>query len=337
MLLDIIVPHYDEPWTEGKKLFDMLALQRDVEFGSFRVILVNDGNLCDVYPEIVRQRYPYEVVGLEIPHGGVSAARNRGLEYSQAQWVMFCDFDDTFTNVYSLRSIMDALETDRHDLLWCPFYVEVNENQKRTIRKKFNWIFIHGKVFRRSFLRDHGITFPEHLYYSEDTAFNRVVEMEIGENRIGEITSEIVPYVWVWRNGSATTDPEKTYSNAIGLFRRQRYVADQHMIRGQKELHDAVATRALCDAYVTLNRADLTCDRSEFKEEVVGFLREKLPDMKISLQVVETAYTSALKEAFVTEEQMPKDTAFLVWLAGISREAEIPEGPKIDNEGSEIG
>ena len=41
--LDIIVPHFQEPWAVGKKFFDMLALQRSVSFQDFRVILCQDG------------------------------------------------------------------------------------------------------------------------------------------------------------------------------------------------------------------------------------------------------------------------------------------------------
>lgn len=338
MTLDIIVPHYDEPWTEGKKMFDMLALQRDVDFSEFRVILVNDGEQNDVYPEIVKQKYPYAVDEIIIPHKGVSAARNRGIDHSDARWVMFCDFDDTFTSIYSLRMIFDALETERHDMLWFPFYVELNVQQKRQIRKKFNLIFTHGKVYRRSFLNRHQIRFEESLYFSEDAAFNRVVDMEIDQNRIGKIDSEIIPYVWAYRMGSITTDPEKVYSNAIGLFRRQVYVAREHLKRGQKEAHDELVVRAMCDAYVTLNRTDLECDRSTFAKEVWDFWK---PNRKVSVRVgiFDEALKAALKEANITSERLPEGLSLSGWLDAFSKQeggsaAQI-RGEKDSTEGSD--
>ena len=41
--LDLIVTHYREPWEVGKQLFDMIAMQREVDFRDISVILVNDG------------------------------------------------------------------------------------------------------------------------------------------------------------------------------------------------------------------------------------------------------------------------------------------------------
>lgn len=324
MKLDIIVPHYDEPWKTGKKLFDMLALQRDVDFREFRVLLINDGEENDVSEQVFRQKYPFEVVTIVIPHAGVSAARNRGIRYSNAQWVMFCDFDDTFTSIYSLRSIFDALDTEKHDLLWCPFYVELCEQQKRQIKKDFNWIFIHGKVYRRSFLIQHGIFFEESLDFSEDAAFNQLIGMEIDQDRIGEMQSEIVPYVWTYRPGSATTNPEKTYSNAVGLFRRQKYVAQQHLLHGEEELHDWVCTRAMCDAYVTMHRADLADrDMSEFDREVWEFWREQKDRIKINLKVANMALKGSLKEFGLNEDCLTLvRPPFLLWIDEFSRQHE---------------
>lgn len=316
MTLDIIVPHYKEPWEEGKKLFDMLTLQRDVDFSEFRVLLIDDGGEHDISEKVFRQKYPYEVVSIIIPHAGVSAARNRGIRYSRAKWVMFCDFDDTFTSIYSLRSIFDALGSDRHDLLWCPFYVELNAEQKRQIRQKFNLIFIHGKIYRRQFLIEHGIMFEESLYFSEDAAFNQLLNMEIEESRIGEIKSEVIPYVWTFRPGSVTTSPENSFRNHVGLFRRQKYVAMQHLNHGDQEAHDALCIRAMCDAYVTFNRTGLECDKSEFAREVLAFWKQERSSARsVGKDTVEYALSGALKEFGLTEKDIkPGAPPFEQWL-----------------------
>ena len=75
--LDLIVTHYKEPWSVGRKFFEMLAMQRNVNFDDVSVILVNDGeeNCLD---SGLFMDYPFEVCQMSIQKGGVSKARNAG-------------------------------------------------------------------------------------------------------------------------------------------------------------------------------------------------------------------------------------------------------------------
>ena len=75
MTLDLIVPHYKEPWETCKYLFDSIAMQRGIDFGDIRVVLVNDGDAV-VLNKDVFVGYPFEVEYLVKEHGGVSTARN---------------------------------------------------------------------------------------------------------------------------------------------------------------------------------------------------------------------------------------------------------------------
>lgn len=122
-MLDIIMPHYDEPWEEGEKFFTMLDLQRDVDFSQIKVILVNDGPEHRLPDELFSHR-PYQVEQICIEHGGVSAARNAGIEHSTAEWLCFCDFDDMFAETYALRSVLNVLPAPKYDILWADFYAE---------------------------------------------------------------------------------------------------------------------------------------------------------------------------------------------------------------------
>ena len=88
MRLDLIVPHYKEPWETCKYLFDSIALQRGIDMDAIKVIVVNDGD-C-LLDEGNFQNYPYKIEYLVKEHGGVSAARNYGLDHSDADYVMFC-------------------------------------------------------------------------------------------------------------------------------------------------------------------------------------------------------------------------------------------------------
>lgn len=320
-LLDIIVPHYNEEWNVGSKLFRMIALQRAIDFADIRVILVNDGgNRLNV----VEEGFPYNVLEADIPHAGVSAARNWGIDHSDAKWVMFCDFDDCFASIYSLRSIIDVLDDENHDVLWMPFYVETGADHNRQVREKYNSIFIHGKIFRREWLIEKGLRFPESLCYSEDTAFIAVVNMEISDwKRVGKITAESPMYVWTYRKGSATTSPERVFLNATNLFKRQLWVADQHMKRGQEKEWRECLTRAVCDAYAALERTDIRTERDEFRNIVADFWNmfrdewEKVPE-----KTKEIALNAAIAESATQKQFQPPKERFNEFLDGLNRSAE---------------
>ena len=93
--LDIIIPHYKEDPELMRPMLDILKIQRNVKFTDFRVLIVCDGEDI-VLPEGFGSDCPFEVRSITVPHGGISSARNAGLDASQADWIMWCDSDDAF-------------------------------------------------------------------------------------------------------------------------------------------------------------------------------------------------------------------------------------------------
>lgn len=234
-LLDIVIPHASEDWGVCGKAYDMLRAQLGADLSQVRVITVHDGS--DYWPDD-RIRVPgLRQDQVRIPKAGVSEARNRGLDACSAEWVMFCDCDDLFASVWSLHCILDALRSERaqnNDLLWYPFYVET-VGGGRDVCKDFNWIFVHGKIYRRSWLVQRRLRFPAGLYYAEDSAFNALVEMDIDPERVARIDSDAVLYVWALNPMSVTSRPENRLRNALGLMDRNALIADALRRRGRDE------------------------------------------------------------------------------------------------------
>ena len=253
--LDIVIPHGGEPWETCRRFFDMLRLQLVADLSQVRVLVVHDG--CEGFAEDW-VRVPGMIVEQHrIPKGGVSEARNHGLVLADAEWVMFCDCDDMFSNVWALHGILDALGQEaagKNDLLWMPFYIE--QTAGRQVTEK-NWIFVHGKLYRREFLMREGIRFHPKLYYAEDSAFNATVEAAIDPERIGRITMDAVPYVWVFNRESVTSRMENRLRNVLGLFDRHVVVAEEYRRRGMEKDARALAARAAWDGYYQCHRDDL--------------------------------------------------------------------------------
>ena len=91
MKLDILMPHYKEPWALVEPFFDSLKAQRAIDFDDIRVIVVNDGKQIDSNLSVddleKMQLYPYQVDVFFKAHEGVSAARNYALDQSKADYV----------------------------------------------------------------------------------------------------------------------------------------------------------------------------------------------------------------------------------------------------------
>ena len=270
MKLDIIMPHYREPWETGKKFFSMLDMQRGVSFDDFRVILVNDGEECRLPDELFEGK-KYKVAQHDIPHGGVSAARNAGLKLAEAEWVMFCDFDDMFCNIYALRDILNVIPTADYDMLWAEFISEdvLKSGEMVLHPRKENVVFIHGKLYRRQFLIDNDLWFDETLDYNEDSAYNAILNTVADFHRTGKILTTGPLYSWCYNPGSATTTPGNRGRALLGLWHRNKSVCEAYKKRMPYARYCAMVARTVWDAYHTLN-----VEAEELPEELEQIRRE---------------------------------------------------------------
>ena len=121
--LSIIVPIYNvERYL--KKCIDSLLNQ---DISNYEIILVDDESpdacpqICDEYARMSQES---RVKSQELPcirvihrkNGGLSAARNSGIEIAQGEYLMFVDSDD-YIEPNVLASLMDQVERDNLDVL----------------------------------------------------------------------------------------------------------------------------------------------------------------------------------------------------------------------------
>lgn len=319
-MLDIIMPHYDEPWEIGKPFFDMLACQKAVYFDQIRVILVHDGT--GMMPDERFSGYPFRVEQHNIRHKGVSAARNYGMDLATAEWITFCDFDDRYSSVYSLKFVFDVLGNENYDMLWNPFYVEnfdKDGNFVLTVNEKYNMVWIHNKYFRRKVLVDNGLRFNEDLWFCEDSAMLAILNCEVDIKRIGKIKSPMPLYIWCYREGSATLNKDLELHNMIGHFARNKYVVE-NFFELEHEDAEAMCGRTMTDAFISLTRADKPEGTDELQKMVIEFYKEHKKDLrKLTPETWKRVMRASTREAKGNGHLNPDRPMFGDWLKGLEQ------------------
>ena len=310
MLLDIMITHWTEPWEIGKKAFDILALQRLVSWDEIRITLVHDGS--EAFPEEYFDGYPYKVRQVCLPHGGIAKARNWCIDHAEAEWIKWCDFDDMFFSISALKELTDALKGGQQfDMLWFEFFWEMDGKHYR--KDDRDPVLLHGKMLRRSFLKDHGIRFQEYLTFCEDSAFLALVEMEIDHQRIGKIKTEAPAYLYLVRQGSLCNRPEILFDNRMSFFQRHRYVAEELRKHGEILESERFTVRTMGDSYLTLVEIG-TDDRKKLEaheREVWAYFKEHRDEF---LRVTSKDFDEVL--AFVNKENSANVTKaqLLAWI-----------------------
>lgn len=184
MKISVIIPVYNvEPFLTACLDSVLAQTHRDLE-----VILINDGStdasggICDRY---AAEDHRIRVIHQE--NGGVSKARNRGLELATGELISFIDSDDTLEpEMYEL--LVRCMEEYHADISHCGYKHLVRDeirlvHDTRQIRPQTREealsCFVSGvlfggglwnKLFRRNLLE--GLSFREDLKNNEDILFN---------------------------------------------------------------------------------------------------------------------------------------------------------------------
>ena len=324
-MLDIVITHYQEPWAICKRQLHMLDAQLCVDWAQIRVTIVNDGG--QRLPEEHLADLSFQVKQLDIPHGGVSRARNAGLENATEPWVMFCDGDDCLADVFALADILNVLQgtaENRYDMMWTKCWeIDTGADGRPVIfeiQPHKTFVFIHGKVYRRQFLLEQKIRFDEELTFNEDSCFNATILTRITSARVGEIKTASPAYCWIRRENSITTKPGAMDRSALGQLARNMKITEQTLIHRPSD-YAGMVTRSVYDAYfMTHTRRFTPGCKKEILERFAawatgrdGVFGDVKPDTLARLKLISRA------ELTDKDEQIPDDIQTVAeWLRRIT-------------------
>ena len=197
VIVSVVIPVYAVPLKLFRRCIDSLKAQTQP---NIEIIIVDDGSkdrelveACDAYAD--------SCVVVHQENGGVSTARNRGVDLARGKWIAFVDADD-WADPDMLKTMVEAAQGIDPDIVVCDAYVEyashtaVNrffpeghpfrweEEQRRNTlleimghNKYYNppeiaigvpW----AKLYKRSFLIENDLRFLPALRRMQDNIFN---------------------------------------------------------------------------------------------------------------------------------------------------------------------
>lgn len=115
MKISVIVPSYNAEKYIAETLDCLLAQT----LGDIEIIAVNDGS-TDSTPDIIDAYAAKDcrVIRVDQPNGGVSSARNNGLERARGEYVLFLDSDDLLSS-RALELLCKRLDETGADMAIC--------------------------------------------------------------------------------------------------------------------------------------------------------------------------------------------------------------------------
>ena len=259
-MISVIIPVYNTEKYLGRCIDSIL----NCTVNDFEVILINDGS-TDRSGEICR-RYcgkDSRVKLYDQENAGVSAARNKGIEVSRGEWIIFVDSDDTIS--HDFLEIVTRREYQKQDML----IFDHTERKKRLksgrrskitgnariikIGKRANSVRMIKKIlyakpltkngntnlrspcakaYKKAVLDRYAIRFSQDVFIGEDKLFN--MEYQLRAKSCVYIPRTV--YFVEWRGDSLTHRFQPQYVKNYYMFqKRLKMLLQENKIWGDLE------------------------------------------------------------------------------------------------------
>ena len=210
-LVSIIIPVYNA----AKCIPDTIESVKSQTCKDWELILVDDGSpdgsgaICDRYAASDQRIKVYHK-----ENGGVSSARNMGLDNATGEWICFVDADDEISE----RTLEECMgrEEDDIDVIQFSFSQRREELNRETddditpmtwqeyIGKRSFLVCVGGSVIRSRVIRENAIRFDETMKLAEDQIF--MFTCFAHSRRVARVNRILYYY---YDNGGSATHNEK--------------------------------------------------------------------------------------------------------------------------------
>lgn len=204
-IISVIVPVYNAEKYLHRCIDSILAQT----FTNFELLLINDGSkdnsgkICDEYA-VKDQR----IRVFHKENGGVSSARNIGLDNAQGRWIAFADSDDWICeNMYEI--MLKKLDSCKADLCICDINMywggaitdlayehclSVTGDRIEIVRRYINcsWNCCYNIIAKKELYERYSLRFPNGIAYCED--FQLTLRLLFFANKIVKVREALYIY-----------------------------------------------------------------------------------------------------------------------------------------------
>ncbi len=256
--VSIIVPVYNAEKYLG---YTISSIRRQT-YKNIEIILVNDGSadgslqICGNYAAIDPR-----IRVIDLPNGGVSAARNRGLAEASGEYVQFVDADDVI-HTDMTRKLVEVMETYQKDLVVCGFQMIMLDAELRkagqilfsskdlgkecvlprdVFFQNMSYILwkiclleeVWNKIYRREIIEKHQILFPQAISLGEDFCFNMDYFQYM--NGVVFIEEQFYYYLNTGKDTLTSCYRENYFDNQLFLIQRFENILKAHIKISKEE------------------------------------------------------------------------------------------------------
>lgn len=247
-IISIIIPVYNVALYLRQCIQSITSQEGNIE-----VILVDDGSpdespsICDEYAQKDNRIHV-----IHKQNGGVSSARNAGLDTAQGEWIWFVDGDDYIAE-YVFKKICQEIQEHPHaDLIQMGMDYLYDDNRLVTQRielidnlKKNKFLLQHityhnhRLLFKREIIKKNQLRFTQGLRVAEDQEFQLKYMMLCKT----PIQIPISAYIYRQREGSATHDSNtsiRIVNNTFVVLENLNQFINDKQISAEEWLHNRI-------------------------------------------------------------------------------------------------
>ena len=289
--ISIIVPVYNVEQYLERCVKSIMKQTLD----NFELLLINDGSsdnsgqLCD---ELSQKDTRIRV--FHIQNGGVSNARNLGIQSSRGEWISFIDSDDFVTEDY-LETLLQPVETDEtigfsigklHHIQngdVTPFPKTTSEvtvwNTEQTLKELLTTektsFFPVAKLFRKSLIQDHQFNTKYHL--AEDALFLTELLLQAKCNTV--FVDKLI-YFYDHREGSATTSMNQYVFDTITVYQEiiERVRKDFPKLQPELNNRESWSYITVYDKLIFSNDKQFSKEETEVRSWILKHKKEIMKD-----------------------------------------------------------